>query len=155
MGGGPRPQSPVERPVNGDRVMSDFTDAELAAFLDEALPAGRCAEMEHELRSSAELRNRLVEVRGRETAGLHTIGAIWRRARLSCPTRAELGQYILGTLDAGASDYVRFHLDRIGCRYCQANLADLEADTRADDVPTQRRQRYFQTSAGYLNKDDS
>ena len=134
--------------------MNPFTDAELAAFLDEALPAGRCSQLEHELRSSAELRNRLIEVRGRETAGLHTIGAIWRRSRLSCPGRSELGQFILGTLAAEPSDYIRFHLDKIGCRYCQANLADLEAASKLDDQPTQRRQRYFQTSAGYLKKDN-
>ncbi len=56
-----------------------FSDAELAAFLDEALPPARCAQLEHDLRTDAELRNRLIEVRGRETAGLHTLGAIWRR----------------------------------------------------------------------------
>ena len=134
--------------------MSDFTDAELAAFLDEALPASRCSQLEHELRSDADLRNRLIEVRGRETAGLHTIGAIWRRARLSCPSRSELGQYVLGTLDQDPQDYIRFHLDLIGCRYCQANLADLEAGSQSDDQPTQRRKRYFQTSAGYLNPDN-
>ena len=136
--------------------MSQFTDAELTAFLEEALPASRCAELEHELRSNGELRGRLVEVRGRESAGLHTIGAIWRRARLSCPTRAELGQYVLGTLPEESSDYLQFHLETIGCRYCQANLADLKAASRQDEVPDQRRRRYFQTSAGYLrNKDPS
>ncbi len=136
--------------------MSQFTDAELTAFLEEALPASRCAELEHELRSNSELRGRLVEVRGRESAGLHTIGAIWRRARLSCPSRSELGQYVLGTLSDEVSDYVRFHLETIGCRYCQANLADLEAASRQDEQPDQRRRRYFQTSAGYLaNKDSS
>jgi len=136
--------------------MSQFTDAELTAFLEEALPASRCAELEHELRSNSELRGRLVEVRGRESAGLHTIGAIWRRARLSCPSRSELGQYVLGTLSDEVSDYVRFHLETIGCRYCQANLADLEAASRQDEKPDQRRRRYFQTSAGYLaNKDNS
>jgi hypothetical protein len=134
--------------------MSDFSDAELVAFLDEALPASRCSQLEHELRSCVELRNRLIEVRGRETAGLHTIGAIWRRARLSCPSRSELGQYVLGTLAQEPSDYVRFHLDMIGCRYCQANLADLETDAQVDDQPTQRRKRYFQTSAGYLKNDN-
>lgn len=133
--------------------MTHFTDAELAAFLDEALPASRCSQLEHELRTSAELRNRLIEVRGRETAGLHTVGAIWRRARLSCPSRSELGQYVLGTLATESSDYIRFHLDKIGCRYCQANLADLEAASEPDDQPSQRRKRYFQTSAGYLQKD--
>jgi hypothetical protein len=134
--------------------MSQFTDAELTAFLEEALPASRCAELEHELRSNSELRGRLVEVRGRESAGLHTIGAIWRRARLSCPTRAELGQYVLGTLPKENSDYIQFHLETIGCRYCQANLADLQAASRQDEVPDQRRRRYFQTSAGYLRSKD-
>lgn len=132
--------------------MNGFTDAELAAFLDEALPAARSSQLEHELRSDAELRNRLIEVRGRETAGLHTLGAIWRRARLSCPDRSELGQFILGTLSEESSEYVRFHLYKIGCRYCQANLSDLESASQANEQPRQRRQRYFQTSAGYLKK---
>ena len=132
--------------------MPPFSDAELAAFLDEALPAARCSELEHELRSDGALRDRLIQVRGRESAGLHTIGAIWRRARLSCPSRTELGQYALGTLESEAAEYIRFHLQVIGCRYCQANLADLEAAAQANDQPQQRRRRYFQTSAGYLNK---
>ena len=132
--------------------MNHFTDAELNAFLDEALPAGRCSELEHELRTNADLRNRLVEVRGKESAGLHTLGAIWRRGRLSCPDRSELGQYVLGTLEADASDYIRFHLDTVGCRYCQANLADLESAAQSSE-PSIRRRRYFQTSAGYLKKD--
>ncbi len=137
-------------------LMSHFSDAELNAFLEEALPAARCAELEHELRSNGDLRNRLVEVRGRESAGLHTIGAIWRRARLSCPSRTELGRFVLGTLEEEHEDYIRFHLETIGCRYCQANLTDLEATSREHELPSQRRRRYFQTSAGYLtNKDES
>ena len=83
----------------------NFTDAELAAFLDEALPPARCAELEHALRTDTQLRERLVQVRGRETAGLHTIGAIWRRSRLSCPDRAELGQLLLGTLSSEQVGY--------------------------------------------------
>ena len=133
--------------------MSEFTEAELAAFLEEALPASRCSELEHQLRTDSGLRNRLIEVRGRETAGLHTIGAIWRRARLSCPTRGELGQYVLGTLDTDPRQYIEFHLEEIGCRYCQANLADLQSASQQDDLPTKRRKRYFETSAGYLRND--
>lgn len=132
--------------------MSDFTDAELAAFLEEALSPARSSELEHRLRTDADLRTRLVEVRGRETAGLHTIGAIWRRARLSCPSRGELGQFLLGTLDRDAADYVRFHLHDVGCRFCKANLGDLETAAAADREHAQRRRRYFQTSAGYLRK---
>lgn len=132
--------------------MAPFTDAELAAFLDEALPPARCAQLEHDLRTDAGLRNRLIDVRGRETAGLHTLGAIWRRNRLSCPTRAQLGQFLLDTLDQAASDYIRFHIDTVGCRYCDANLADLKDASKPEEQPTSRRQRYFQTSAGYLKK---
>jgi len=129
-----------------------FTDADLAAFLEEALPPARCSQLEHDLRTDAELRNRLIEVRGRETAGLHTLGAIWRRNRLSCPSRTDLGQYLLGTLEQDASDYIRFHIEQVGCRYCEANLADLTESSKPDGPPTTRRQRYFQTSAGYLKK---
>ncbi len=132
--------------------MPPFTDAELAAFLDEALPPARCAQLEHDLRTDTDLRNRLIEVRGRETAGLHTLGAIWRRNRLSCPARTELGQFLLGTLADEASDYIRFHIGQVGCRYCDANLADLKEASKPDKQPTKRRQRYFQTSAGYLKK---
>jgi len=130
--------------------MTEFTDAELAAFLEEALPPARCSELEHLLRTDADLRDRLIEVRGRDAAGLHAIGAIWRRGRLSCPDRSELGQYVLGTLEPAAADYIRFHLEEIGCRYCQANLADLKAASQASEQHATRRRRYFQTSAGYL-----
>lgn len=130
--------------------MSNFTDAELVAFLDESLSAHRSAALESSLSDDETLRNRLVEVRGRQTAGLHTIGAIWRRGRLSCPSRSELGQFILGTLDDDHRDYIQFHLDEIGCRYCQANLDDLKLANQASQPATQRRRKYFQTSAGYL-----
>lgn len=132
--------------------MSDFTDSELAAFLEESLPPARSSELEHRLRSDDQLRTRLARVRGRETAGLHTIGAIWRRSRLSCPTRAELGQFLLGALEDNAADYVRFHIEQIGCRYCDANLADLRQASQGGEVPQTRRRRYFETSAGYLRK---
>ncbi len=132
--------------------MSGYSDAELAAFLDEALPANRSSQLEHDLRTDAALRNRLIEVRGRETAGLHSIGGIWRRSRLSCPDRSEMGQYVLGTLDAGHAQYIRFHLETVGCRYCQANLADLQAVSSTGQEPTGRRTKYFETSAGYLKR---
>ncbi|WP_413432519.1 hypothetical protein [Crateriforma spongiae] len=130
--------------------MAEFTDAELAAFLDEALPPSRSAELEHHLRTDAALRHRLTEVTGRQSAGLHTIGGIWRRNRLSCPDRSELGQYILGTLDEERADYIRFHLEQVGCRYCAANLADLEAAAAGGEETVRRRTKYFQTSVGHL-----
>ncbi|MCO8123722.1 hypothetical protein NHH03_18395 [Stieleria sp. TO1_6] len=134
--------------------MTEFTDAELIAFLEEALSDQRSTELEAQLRQDAALRERLITVRGRETAGLHTLGAIWRRSRLSCPTREQLGQYVLETLPDEEADYIRFHLDTVECRYCAANLADLQSASQPTDS-TARRRKYFQTSAGYLRRDNS
>jgi hypothetical protein len=131
--------------------MNPFTDAELAAFIDEALPPDRSSELETALRADESLRRRLIEVQGRDSAGLHTIGAIWRNDRLSCPDRDELGQYLLDILSPGQTDYIRFHIETIGCRYCGANLEDLRtANAQASIETAPRRQKYFQTSAGYL-----
>jgi hypothetical protein len=50
-------------------------------------------------------------------------------------------------------DYIRFHLDKVGCRVCSANLQDLQAQHLEQQSVTQlRRRRYFQSSAGYLGK---
>lgn len=131
------------------------TDAQLSAYLDEALPVELLAEIERQLRDDAELRQRLITVIGRQDAGLHSIGVIWRRNRLSCPSREELGQYLLGVLDQPVADYIEFHLLQIGCRYCAANLDDLREAQQAvvnasQDSTSRRRQRYFETSAGHL-----
>ena len=77
------------------------------------------------LRDSAELRAILAEVLDQEDRGEHTAGAIWRRRRVSCPTRDHLGGFLLGAGDPELLEYIRFHLDVIGCPYCQANLDDL------------------------------
>lgn len=131
--------------------MNEFTDAELVAFLDEALSDERSTQLENQLRDDTQLRDRLIAVRGRETAGLHTLGAIWRRGRLSCPSREDLGQFLLETLPDEHAQYVRFHLQTAECRYCLANLADLQAAAKSDDKVVRRR-KYYQTSASYLKK---
>ena len=46
--------------------------------------------------------------------GDHSIGAVWRREHLSCPTREQLGSYLLEVLDEEIQDYVRFHLETVG-----------------------------------------
>ena len=131
----------------------EFTNAELESFLDEALPAARMTAIEDALRGDAALAERLAEVVGRRDAGLHSVGAIWRRNRLSCPSRETLGSHLLGVLDDGTSEYITFHLETIGCRYCLANVADLNARQMAaeEDQMESRRKRYFQSSAGYLS----
>lgn len=129
-----------------------ITDPELDRFLDEALPPEQMAAIETALRDDAHLQARLAVVLGRRDAGVHSLGAVWRRRRLSCPTREQLGSHLLGVLEEHADDYVHFHLVTVGCRVCQASVADLRAQQAAADseAVTQRRKKYFQSSAGYL-----
>lgn len=131
--------------------MVKFTEAELAAYLDEALGPAEMSAIEVELRTDRDLARRLAAINGRRDAGLHCVGDIWRRHRASCPTREQLGSFLLGALSADWAAYVQFHLDDIGCRFCQANLRDLQRQQQEanEDVATRRR-RYFQSSAAYL-----
>ena len=133
-----------------------YSDQQLQAFLDESLPTDLMASIERDLRSQDELRQRLVQVAGRREAGVHSLGEIWRRNRLSCPTREQLGSYLLGAMDAEFQAYIKFHLTEVGCRICHANLQDLE-NCRSEQMQASRsrRQRYFQTSVGHLNRPSS
>lgn len=106
--------------------MPDVTRPMLRDYLHDALPEADMAAVERALRGSAELRAALDEVRQTEDRGEHTVGAIWRRERVSCPTRDQLGGFLLGAGDPPLLDYVEFHLTAIGCPYCQANLDDLK-----------------------------
>jgi hypothetical protein len=135
-------------------MSQSITNAELEAFLDEALPSDMMAAIEDALRNDDELAGRLAAAIGRRDAGVHTLGAIWRRNRLSCPSREELGSYLLEVLDPEHADYIRFHLETVGCRYCAANLEDLRAEQAASEPADsqKRRHRYFQSSAGYLRE---
>jgi hypothetical protein len=82
--------------------------------------------------------------------GEHSIGAIWRRKRLTCPTREQLGSYLLGVVEPDYQDYLDFHLYTIGCAYCLANLTDLRGQQEAAPQAQERRRRYFESSAGLL-----
>jgi hypothetical protein len=132
------------------------TDAQLSAYLEDALPIDKLAEIEKRLREEPALRARLAAVIGREDAGLHSVGVIWRRHRLSCPTRDELSELLLCVLDEGQAAYIKFHIEEVGCRYCAANLEDLRhaqtAASKDGDAPVTRRTRYFETSAGHLRQ---
>ncbi|TWT73700.1 hypothetical protein Pla123a_35930 [Posidoniimonas polymericola] len=131
------------------------TAAELEAYLDEALPAERMQAIEQSLRDDPTLAERLVELNARRDAGVHSLGAVWRRRRLTCPSREQLGSYALGVLSRGHADYVRFHLETVGCRLCVANLHDLnERQSAASQDNEVRRKKYFQSTVGRLKAED-
>jgi hypothetical protein len=132
-------------------MSEQFRQSDLEAYLDEALPAEEMAAIERALRGNQTLVGRLSSINSRRNAGVHSVGEIWRAHRLSCPSKDELGSFLLQALSDAAADYVSFHLEAIGCRYCLATMADLKAQQKEDDeTVNSRRRRYFQSSAGYL-----
>jgi DNA-binding phage protein len=127
----------------------------LSAYLDDALAEADIAQIEQELRGSQPLRQQLATLMQERDRGEHSVGAIWRRQRLSCPAREQLGSYLLGVLDDDVQDYIQFHLQTIGCAYCMANLADMQTQQQdADGQVKKRRKRYYQSSAGLLQPPD-
>ncbi len=131
--------------------MATITPAHLLAYLDDGLNDTETAKVEQALRDSESLRRTLRSLMEQRDRGEHSLGAIWRRQRLSCPTREQLGSYLLQALDAGFQDYIQFHLTVIGCPFCQANLTDLQSlRQEPEQHKQQRRQRIFESSAGFL-----
>jgi len=131
--------------------MVNVTREQLTGYLEDALADSETALVEQALRQSEPLRRQLRGLMEERDRGDHSIGAIWRRQRLTCPSREQLGSYLLEALDPGEQDYVDFHLQTIGCSYCLANLADLKA--LQEEPPKnvrERRQRFFESSAGFL-----
>ena len=121
------------------RLSADRQEAEMAA-------------VEQALRESEPLRGRLRQVMQERDRGDHSLGAVWRRERLSCPTREQLGSYLLQVLDDGQQEYIEFHLNTVGCPFCVANLQDLQT-LQKEPAPQARarRRRYFESSAGFLH----
>ena len=133
--------------------MNSTTDAELEAFLDEALRPDEMADLEQELRNNPELLQRLSQINSRRDAGVHTLGEIWRHNRISCPTREQLGSFLLDALGPEDADYIRFHVDLGCCTFCRSNLEDMRRQQQeAADSVVSRRKKYFQSSAGYLKR---
>ena len=131
--------------------MSEITREQLHAYLDDALSDAETAKVEQSLRDSETLRRSLRQAMQERDRGEHSLGAVWRRERLTCPTREQLGSYLLQVLDDDEQDYFAFHLQVIGCPFCVANLADLQAlQQEAAPQARERRRRFFQSSAGYL-----
>lgn len=132
-----------------------YSDDELLAYLDEQLSVQRMALIEGDLRQSPPLRNYLAGLLRIRDSGEHTVGEVWRRGRLSCPSRPQLQAFLAQALEADWLNYVDFHLHTVGCRYCLANLEDLAATgSPATGSPAttteQRRKKFFQSSAGRL-----
>jgi hypothetical protein len=131
--------------------MAEFTREQLHAYLDDALTEAEMARVEHALRESDGLRRALRQAIQERDRGEHSLGAIWRRERLTCPTREDLSSYLFQVHDEGRQAYIDFHIQTVACPYCAANLADLRARQKeTESQAKERRKRIFASSAGYL-----
>lgn len=130
-------------------VGREFTDAELQAYIAESLSVERSVVLEEALRTSTALRDRLRAYLAANDQAPMSVGQLWQQQRLSCPTRSTWAAYLAGELGSGLTEYFQFHLDEIGCRFCAANVADLQA---GDPEAERRTRKYFETSVGRLSQ---
>lgn len=73
---------------------------------------------------------------------------VWEMNRFTCPKRSTIGRFVLGTLDGEWGEYVAFHVNRLGCRFCQANLNDLQKPDEPGQEPV--RQRIYESTIGFF-----
>lgn len=128
-----------------------FSESDLQAYLDESLMPTEMAAIESAIRNDPRLLQQLSMLNRRRDAGLHSLGELWRRERLTCPTRDQLRELFTGAPATAATSYAKFHLETVGCRYCLANFEDLQRQQQeAPASASSRRSRFFQTSAKHL-----
>jgi len=84
-----------------------------------------------------------------ESTLLPSLNLIWENQRPSCPKRTTLGKFSLQLLPENWTDFVDFHVNRLGCSYCRANLAELEQAAESD-VSENTSQQLFQSTIGFL-----
>jgi anti-sigma factor RsiW len=133
-------------------MTTPFRQSDLEAYLDEALPPEEMARVEKAARGDRKLNEQLAAIQSRRSAGVHSLGEIWRRHRLSCPEREDLASFLSAALPESYARYIAFHVEAIGCRYCRANLADLRSrqQAEAERAAEVRRRTYLKSSARYL-----
>jgi RNA polymerase sigma factor (sigma-70 family) len=73
---------------------------------------------------------------------------VWESLRPTCPKRSTLGRFLLQTLESPWREHVDFHLNQLGCRFCQANVEDLRRESANDASPM--RARIFQSTVGFM-----
>jgi hypothetical protein len=76
---------------------------------------------------------------------------LWETYRFSCPKRNTIGAYMLGTLEPDWQQYVEFHLNTLGCRFCRANWDDLQSQSRETQQEAFQA-RIMESTVGFFHK---
>jgi len=103
-------------------------------FLNETLSSERMAMVERLAREDPAINERIAEEREAMQRGDHSLGAMWQEHQVSCPTREQLGGYLIEAVEPDYLKYVEFHLEVIECGICQANLEDLKTQAATKKV---------------------
>ncbi|MEL0095423.1 MAG: hypothetical protein VW875_06210 [Planctomycetaceae bacterium] len=134
-------------------MFDEFSDTDLAAYLEEDLDANKASKLEATLINDKHLQDRLHTIRLQIAVGEHSLGSIWRQNNLGCPSRKTLGGYLLGILPNDQKLFIQSHIEIRGCLTCQANLADLEEQqTQNQEELSARATRYYKSSIGHLSQ---
>lgn len=132
-----------------------FSDAELEAYLDEALDPQRVIELEETLSKDKDLLGRLSQINGRRNAGVHTLAEIWRRNQIGVPSKEEMSRYLLQTLSDEHADYIAFRIETLRCPFTVALYKDLKQQAEeSEDQKVSRRRKFYESSAGLLRNKD-
>ncbi|MFG0289281.1 MAG: RNA polymerase sigma factor [Rhodopirellula sp. JB044] len=118
------------------------------------LPANDIAVVKHrfiqrlqrQIASGGELGSEVPSETSRINADL---AAAWEFNRPTCPKRSTLGRYMLSILPSSWQDFVNFHVETLGCRYCRANLFEMQNTSG----PQPRDERMFQSTIGFLKRE--
>jgi len=73
--------------------------------------------------------------------------AIWSDLRPGCPKRTTLGKYTLEILPKSWDSFVRFHVEALGCEFCNANLTELNQQVERQG---QSNEQLYQSTIGFL-----
>ena len=128
----------------------EFTDADLEAYLDEALNPDQAGELEQAMRDGSKLLDRLSYINGRRDAGIHTLGEIWRRNQVGVPSTEEVSDFLEGKLSAGQAEYIQFRLETLKCRFTDSIVASLESQ-KSPDKKSQAKKRAESISKSSAN----
>jgi RNA polymerase sigma factor (sigma-70 family) len=78
---------------------------------------------------------------------------VWEEQRFTCPKRSTIGRFLLSTLEEPWKSYVDFHVNRLGCVFCRANVDDLQKSSETEQLKTQ--QKIFDSTIGFFRPTQS
>lgn len=108
------------------------------AYIDGALSPEETEAFALKAQRDSELRGQIRTVQSEFDYHNHTVGSLWRRNQLTCPSDQDIVDYQRGELaiiNPEIADYVQFHLKSIRCIYCISSAAERKQPSTTGDTP--------------------